>query len=65
MNSEELKYVVGEAHEDQPAIMRFYGRIDDCSTRQFNDEFCGFTITLNLLRLLFALTVKVEEFCME
>lgn len=39
MNSEELKYVVGEAHEDQPAIMRFYGRIDDCSTRQFNDEF--------------------------
>ncbi len=39
MNSEELKYVVGEAHEAKPAIMRFYGRIDDCSTRQFNEEF--------------------------
>lgn len=39
MNTDELKYVVGEAKEDQPAFIRFYGRIDECSTQCFNDEF--------------------------
>lgn len=39
MNANELKYVVGEAKEAQPALMRFYGRIDEESTKAFNDEF--------------------------
>lgn len=39
MKSEELKYVVGEANTDKPVCMRFYGRIDEESTRCFNDEF--------------------------
>lgn len=39
MNANELRYVVGAVNEDQPAQMRFYGRIDEDSTRAFNDEF--------------------------
>ena len=39
MNANELRYVVGAVKEDQPAQMRFYGRIDEDSTRAFNDEF--------------------------
>ena len=39
MNANELRYVVGAVKEDQPAQMRFYGRIDEDSTTAFNDEF--------------------------
>lgn len=39
MNTEQFKYVVGEADTGKPAYMRFYGRIDECSARNFNDEF--------------------------
>lgn len=39
MNTEQFKYVVGEANAGQPAYMRFYGRIDEYSARNFNDEF--------------------------
>lgn len=39
MKTDELKYVVGEAQEAKPVYMRFYGRINEESTRQFNDEF--------------------------
>lgn len=39
MNTDQLKYVVGDAQADKPALIRFYGRIDECSTRCFNDEF--------------------------
>ncbi len=39
MNTEKFKYVVGEANAGEPAYMRFYGRIDEYSARNFNDEF--------------------------
>jgi len=39
MNTEKFKYVVGEASTGKPAYMRFYGRIDEYSARNFNDEF--------------------------
>lgn len=39
MNTEQFKYVVGEANAGHPAYMRFYGRIDEYSARNFNDEF--------------------------
>ena len=39
MKTDELKYVVGEAQEAKPVYMRFYGRINEESTRQFNNEF--------------------------
>lgn len=39
MKTSNLKYVVGEACANEPACMRFYGRIDECSARAFNDEF--------------------------
>lgn len=39
MKVDELKYVVGEAQEAKPVYMRFYGKIDEESTRNFNDEF--------------------------
>nr|UWG14783.1 MAG: Clp protease [Bacteriophage sp.] len=39
MKADELKYVVGEVQESKPVYMRFYGRIDEESTRCFNDEF--------------------------
>lgn len=39
MNTEQFKYVVGEADTGKPAYMRFYGRIDEYSARNFNDEF--------------------------
>ena len=39
MKTEQFKYVVGEASAGKPAYMRFYGRIDEYSARNFNDEF--------------------------
>jgi len=39
MKTSNLKYVVGEACANEPAYMRFYGRIDEYSARNFNDEF--------------------------
>lgn len=39
MATEKLKYVVGEAQEGKPVYMRFYGNINEESTRYFNDEF--------------------------
>lgn len=39
MTTEQFKYVVGEANSGEPAYMRFYGRIDEYSARNFNDEF--------------------------
>lgn len=65
MKVDELKYVVGEAQEAKPVYMRFYGKIDEESTRNFNDEFLGYKITLNPRKLLTALIVKVEAFCTE
>lgn len=39
MKTEQFKYVVGEVSSGEPAYMRFYGRIDEYSARNFNDEF--------------------------
>lgn len=39
METNKFKYVVGEAVAGKPAYMRMYGRIDEYSTRNFNDEF--------------------------
>ena len=47
MKVDELKYVVGEAQEAKPVYMRFYGKIDEESTRNFY----GYKITLNPRKL--------------
>lgn len=39
MDVENLKYVVGKAETGQPAIIRFFSSVDECSTQCFNDEF--------------------------
>lgn len=39
MNVDNLKYVVGEAKENSPAIIRFFGSVDECTTNCFNEEF--------------------------
>lgn len=39
MKTDKFKYVVGEAKTNEPAYMRMYGRIDEYSARNFNDEF--------------------------
>jgi ATP-dependent protease ClpP protease subunit len=39
MDVNNLKYVVGKAETNQPAIIRFFGSVDSCSTDCFNDEF--------------------------
>lgn len=39
MKTEKFKYVVGETKPNEPAYMRMYGRIDEYSARNFNDEF--------------------------
>lgn len=36
---ENLKYVVGQAAKDEPAVIRFYGSVDKYSTARFNEEF--------------------------
>lgn len=39
MDTNKLKYVVGKAEADSPAIIRFFGAVDRCSTECFNEEF--------------------------
>lgn len=39
MDVNNLKYVVGKAETNQPAIIRFFGSVDSCSTDCFNEEF--------------------------
>lgn len=39
MNASKLKYVVGKVEENAPAIIRFFGAVDSCSTECFNEEF--------------------------
>jgi ATP-dependent protease ClpP protease subunit len=39
MDVENLKYVVGKAETDKPAIIRFFSSVDECSVQCFNDEF--------------------------
>ena len=39
MSTEELQYVVGEAKTGEPSVIRFFGRITEETTSQFNDEF--------------------------
>lgn len=39
MDVNNLKYVVGKAETNQPAIIRFFGSIDSFSTDCFNEEF--------------------------
>lgn len=39
MDVNKLKYVVGKASKDAPAIIRFFGPVDSYSTQCFNEEF--------------------------
>lgn len=39
MNVDNLKYVVGKVKENEPAIIRFFGSVDEYNTTCFNDEF--------------------------
>lgn len=39
MDTENLKYVVGKAEQGQPAIIRFFSAVDECSVCSFNEEF--------------------------
>lgn len=39
MNAEELKYVVGEASADKPAVIRFFDSVYRDSCQRFNEEF--------------------------
>lgn len=39
MNAEDLKYVVGKAEKDKPAIIRFFSSVNEESVQRFNDEF--------------------------
>ena len=39
MNEDEYKYIVGEATENKPAVIRFYGPVTSETTARFNDEF--------------------------
>lgn len=39
MDVNKLKYVVGKAEKDNPAIIRFFGAVDKYSTECFNEEF--------------------------
>lgn len=39
MNENEYKYIVGEASENKPAVIRFYGPVTSETTARFNDEF--------------------------
>ena len=39
MDINKLKYVVGKAETDAPAIIRFFGSVDSYSTECFNEEF--------------------------
>ena len=39
MNPDDLKYVVGKAETETPAIIRFFGSVTQETTERFNDEF--------------------------
>lgn len=39
MDAANLKYVVGKAVTDEPAVIRFFGPVDPYSTENFNQEF--------------------------
>ena len=39
MDVDKLKYVVGAASKDAPAIIRFFGPVNDYTTQCFNEEF--------------------------
>lgn len=39
MNTEKLIHVVGEVSHDKPAIIRFFGPVNDSTVQTFNDEF--------------------------
>lgn len=39
MNPDDLKYVVGKAEAEAPAIIRFFGSVTEETTNRFNDEF--------------------------
>jgi len=39
MDENEYKYIVGEASENKPAVIRFYGPVTPDTTTRFNDEF--------------------------
>jgi ATP-dependent protease ClpP protease subunit len=39
MDVDNLKYVVGKAETDKPAIIRFFSSVDKWSVQDFNDEF--------------------------
>lgn len=39
MDIDELKYIVGKAEQDKPAIIRFFGAVNFNNTQRFNEEF--------------------------
>ena len=39
MNTEKLVHVVGEVAHDRPAIIRFFGPVNDSTVQSFNEEF--------------------------
>ena len=39
MNTEKLIHVVGQVSENQPAIIRFFGPVNDSTVQSFNEEF--------------------------
>lgn len=39
MDTENLKYVVGQVAEGKPAVIRFFDSVNEWSTKNFNDEF--------------------------
>lgn len=39
MDNKQLKYVVGEAKQDKPAVIRFFGPVCPDTVERFNDEF--------------------------
>lgn len=39
MDINNLKYVVGQATADKPAVIRFFGPVDRCTVEEFNQEF--------------------------
>lgn len=39
MDTSKLKYVVGKADKDCPAVIRFFGPVDSVTTQRFNEEF--------------------------
>lgn len=64
MKVDELKYVVGEAQEAKPVYMRFYGKIDEESTRNFNDEFLWIQDYVKPSKIIISIN-RVEAFCTE